>query len=177
MNTDTNTSVTSLKIVGNTFPKFSAGRIAINRAADRLEQLERELADLREQVAILRSDQNRLSEFTKTYRLRADEAEDQLAAVTAAIHKIHQTRRGSLVDMVEDLESHRETAMNAFRLSEKELAAERALADRLAGCISHLATYDWFIDGTHSHSVVCSLPPQKTREALAAWKEARSETP
>jgi chromosome segregation ATPase len=166
MNTDTNTSVTSLKIVGNTFPKFSAGRIAINRAADRLEQLERELADLREQVAILRGDQNRLSEFTKTYRLRADEAEDQLAAVTAAIHKIHPTRRGSLVDMAEDLESYRETAMNAFRLSEKELAAERALADRLAGELKAASGYinfetEYFED----------------ESALTAWKEARSETP
>jgi chromosome segregation ATPase len=88
MNTETNTSVRSLKIVGNTFPELSAGRIAINRAADRLEQLERELADLREQVAILRSDQNRLSEFTKTYRLRADEAEDQLAAERALADRL-----------------------------------------------------------------------------------------
>lgn len=54
-----------------------------------------------------------------------------------------------------------------------ELAAERALADRLAGCMAHLAAYDWFIDGTESHSVVCGLPPNQVREALAAWKEAR----
>ncbi len=58
---------------------------------------------------------------------------------------------------------------------ERELAAERALVDRLADCMAHLAAYDWFIDGTHSHSVACSLPPEKVREALIAWKEARNE--
>jgi hypothetical protein len=88
---------------------------------------------------------------------RMEELEHELAAIAAAIHKIHPTRRGSLVDMVEDLESHRETAMNAFRLSEKELAAERALADRLASALTDSATWNH------------ALP------AYEAWREARHE--
>jgi hypothetical protein len=96
---------------------------------------------------------------------RLEEIERELAAVADAVHKIHPTRRGSLVDMAEDLESHRETAMNAFRLSEKELAAERALADRLAHWLSEMA--DEFI-----------LPAElenAANNALAAWKGARHE--
>jgi hypothetical protein len=46
-------------------------------------EIERELADLREQIAILRSDEKRLMQFAKTYRLRADEAEAKLAAERA----------------------------------------------------------------------------------------------
>jgi hypothetical protein len=96
----------------------------------------------------------------------ARQLERELAAVTAAIHKIHPTRRGSLVDMAEDLESHRETAMNAFRLSEKELAAERSLADRLAeelkAASDHINFETEYFDD---------------ESALTAWKEARSETP
>lgn len=45
---------------------------------DRIAELERDLAAEREQVAILRSDEKRLMQFTKTYRLRADEAEAKL---------------------------------------------------------------------------------------------------
>jgi hypothetical protein len=89
---------------------------------------------------------------------RLEELERELAAVAAAIHKIHPTRRGSLVDMAEDLESHREAAMNAFRLSEKELAAERALSDRLASALADSVTW--------SHA----LP------AYEVWKEARNDT-
>jgi hypothetical protein len=88
---------------------------------------------------------------------RLEDLERELAAVAASIHKIHPTRRGSLVDMAEDLESHRETAMNAFRLSEKELAAERALSDRLASALTDSATWNH------------ALP------AYEAWKEARRE--
>jgi hypothetical protein len=43
--------------------------------AERVERLERELEQEREQITILRSDEKRLIQFTKTYRLRADEAE------------------------------------------------------------------------------------------------------
>jgi hypothetical protein len=68
-----------------------------------------------------------------------------------------------------------DAAADRLEQLEKQLAAERALADRLAGCMAHLANYDWFIDGTESHSVVCALPPNQVREALAAWKEARSD--
>ena len=92
---------------------------------------------------------------------RLEELDRDLAAVAAAIHKIHPTRRGSLVDMVEDLESYRETAMNAFRLSEKELAAERALADRLA------AELQWWSDEYNTAD---------DQEALAAWKGVRHDT-
>jgi chromosome segregation ATPase len=49
-----------------------------NEAADRLEELEEQLAAEREQITILRSDQRRLEGFAKTYRLRADEAEAKL---------------------------------------------------------------------------------------------------
>jgi len=41
-------------------------------------ELERELAAEREQVTILRSDEKRLMQFAKTYRLRANEAEAKL---------------------------------------------------------------------------------------------------
>jgi hypothetical protein len=91
---------------------------------------------------------------------RLEELERELAAVTAAIHKIHPTRRGSLVDMAEDLESHRETAMNAFRLSEKELAAERALSNEMAAQLDH-AQY--------------AYDPGGCQKMFAAWKEARNE--
>jgi aminopeptidase N len=112
--------------------------------------------------------------------LLAVQLERELAEVTAAIHKVHPTRRGSLVDMVEDLESYRETAMNAFRLSEKELAAERALADRLA---------EWLedIEGRCSDMSITLHPDADAKgcvddcwewseRALAAWKEARRGT-
>jgi chromosome segregation ATPase len=41
-------------------------------------EIERELANLREQIPILRSDEKRLMQFAKTYRLRADELEREL---------------------------------------------------------------------------------------------------
>jgi hypothetical protein len=59
--------------------------------------------------------------------------------------------------------------MNAFRLSEKELAAERELADRLAGV---LLSYD--------HDLLAGEDMQwlpEHEKLLTAWKEARSETP
>jgi uncharacterized membrane protein YccC len=98
----------------------------------------------------------------------ARQLERELADVADAIHKIHPTRRGSLVDMVEDLESHRETAMNAFRLSEKELAAERDLADRLAETLAN-------VQGDYASTG--AIVPSEVDDALTAWKEARSETP
>jgi hypothetical protein len=98
----------------------------------------------------------------------ARQLERELADVADAIHKIHPTRRGSLVDMAEDLESHRETAMNAFRLSEKELAAERELADRLAETLAN-------VQGDYASTG--AIVPSEVDDALAAWKEARSETP
>jgi hypothetical protein len=45
---------------------------------DLAQELERELAAEREQIAILRSDEKRLMQFAKAYRLRADEAEAKL---------------------------------------------------------------------------------------------------
>lgn len=45
----------------------------------------------------------------------------------------------------------------------RQLAAERALADRLAECLSYHAE----VDGEYA--------PDTTLAALAAWKEARSE--
>jgi small-conductance mechanosensitive channel len=52
-------------------------------AAKRIAELERELEQEREQVTILRSDEKRLMQFAKTYRLRADEAEAKLASERA----------------------------------------------------------------------------------------------
>ena len=75
-------------------------------SADFARELERELAAEREQVAILRSDERRLTQFAKDYRLRADEAEDQLTA------------------------NH-----EATKLMGKWLEDERELADRLAGVL------------------------------------------
>ena len=50
-----------------------------------------------------------------------------------------------------------------FKEIKKQLASERALADRLAECLSYHAE----VDGEHA--------PDTTLAALAAWKEARSE--
>jgi hypothetical protein len=55
--------------------------------------------------------------------------------------------------------------MNAFRLSEKELAAERALADRLAHWLAAL-------DG---EGIVPPAWDASVANALAAWKGARHE--
>lgn len=101
--------------------------------------------------------------------------ERELSAVTEAIHKVHPTRRGSLVDMVEDLDSYRETTMNAFRISQKELAAERALADRLAETLRFIEEdCDWKAGGDHWHgSFGDDRIGPACDEALAAWKEAR----
>ena len=109
----------------------------------------------------------------------ARQLERELAAVTAAIYKIHPTRRGSLVDMAEDLESYRETAMNAFRLSEAELASERALADMLAETLKD-------IEGRCGDTTITLHPDADAKgcvddcwewseQALAAWKEACNE--
>ena len=48
---------------------------ALDGLCDYAERMELELAEEREQIAILRSDIKRLEGFAKTYRLRADEAE------------------------------------------------------------------------------------------------------
>jgi hypothetical protein len=104
--------------------------------------------------------------YIRVLEEHARQLERELADVADAIHKIHPTRRGSLVDMVEDLESHRETAMNAFRLSEKELAAERDLADRLAGVLL-----------SYHHDLLAGEDVQWLPEhdkSLAAWKGARN---
>jgi uncharacterized membrane-anchored protein len=104
--------------------------------------------------------------YIRVLEEHARQLDRELAAVTAAIHKIHPTRRGSLVDMAEDLESYRETAMNAFRLSEAELAAERELADRLAGVLL-----------SYHHDLLAGEDMQWLPEhdkSLAAWKEARN---
>lgn len=104
------------------------------------------------------------------------ELERELTEVTAAIHKVHPTRRGSLVDMVEDLDSYRETAMNAFRISEKELTAERALADRLGRWMEdHRKTWQWheINESCDCEDCVFLIPFD---EALTAWKEARRGT-
>jgi hypothetical protein len=96
----------------------------------------------------------------------ARQLERELADVADAIHKIHPTRRGSLVDMAEDLESYHETAMNAFRLSEAQLAAERELADRLAGVLL-----------SYHHDLLAGEDMQWLPEhdkSLAAWKGARN---
>jgi hypothetical protein len=131
MKTDTETLPAQLREIADAI-LFGRPSVVARQAADRLEELERELA-----------------------------------AVADAIHKIHPTRRGSLVDMAEDLESHRETAMNAFRLSEKELAAERALADRLAGVLL-----------SYHHDLLAGEDMQWLPEhdkSLAAWKGVRRE--
>ena len=114
---------------------------------DRIAELERELAAEREQVAILRSDERRLTQFAKDYRLRADEAEDQLAA------------------------NH-----EATKLMGKWLETERALADRLAALIKRDRDgYGGQVVDPECDCCDCEyLEP--IDKALAAWKEARSGT-
>jgi hypothetical protein len=57
--------------------QYNLGGI-FDAAADRLEELEEQLAAEREQITILRSDEKRLVGFAKTYRLRADLVEAKL---------------------------------------------------------------------------------------------------
>jgi len=61
---------------------------------DRIDELERELAAEREQVAILQSDEKRLVGFAKTYRLRADELADKLAAERDLADSLAETLDG-----------------------------------------------------------------------------------
>ena len=116
---------------------------------DRIAELERELAAEREQVAILRSDERRLTQFAKDYRLRADEAEDQLTA------------------------NH-----EATKLMGKWLEAERELADRLAETLRFIdKECDWNEGGDYgSVTYGDNRIGPACDKALAAWKEARSGT-
>ena len=111
--------------------------------------LERELAAEREQVAILRSDERRLTQFAKDYRLRADEAEDQLTA------------------------NH-----EATKLMGKWLEAERELADRLAETLRFIdKECDWNEGGDYgSVTYGDNRIGPACDKALAAWKEARRGT-
>jgi hypothetical protein len=61
-----------------------------------------ELAAEREQITILRSDQKRLVGFTKTYRLRADEAEAKLERELAEIKKKHEKVLDILAEVLDD---------------------------------------------------------------------------
>ena len=61
---------------------------------DRIDELERELAAEREQVAILQSDEKRLVGFAKTYRARADELADKLAAERDLADSLAETLDG-----------------------------------------------------------------------------------
>ena len=72
---------------------------------DSIAELERELAAEREQVAILRSDERRLTQFAKDYRLRADEAEDQLAAERALADRLAESLDRTLQLMAESGDS------------------------------------------------------------------------
>lgn len=111
--------------------------------------LERELAAASEQVAILRSDERRLRQFAKDYRLRADEAEDQLTA------------------------NH-----EATKLMGKWLEAERELADRLAETLRFIdKECDWNEGGDYgSVTYGDNRIGPACDKALAAWKEARRGT-
>lgn len=130
-------------------------------------------AEVEELSAEKFSDLDAYMQMTK----HARELERDLAEVTAAIHKVHPTRRGSLVDMVEDLESYRETAMNALRISHKALDAERELADRLLA-IAEKAVSDH--EGTLRCDCDCKCSGRRiandSAETLTAWKEARRGT-
>ena len=113
------------------------------------DSVERELAAEREQVAILRSDERRLTQFAKDYRLRADEAEDQLTA------------------------NH-----EATKLMGKWLEAERELADRLAETLRFIdKECDWNEGGDYgSVTYGDNRIGPACDKALAAWKEARRGT-
>jgi hypothetical protein len=96
--------------------------------------LKRELKQEREQIAILRSDEKRLMQFTKTYRLRADEAE-------AKLEQERQDRKQAELDVCRALGERNDTRAELARLkatladpAEVELAMMRgdiAIPDRV----------------------------------------------
>jgi transcriptional regulator of NAD metabolism len=89
------------------------------------QQLERELAVLREQIAILRSDEKRLMQFAKTYRLRADEAEEK-------IEQERQDRKQADLDALRALGERNDARAEVERMKFAILAtleANRHLAD------------------------------------------------
>ena len=92
---------------------------------DLAQQMERELADLREQIAILRSDEKRLMQFAKTYRLRADEAEEK-------IEQERQDRKQADLDALRALGERNDARAELERMKFAILAtleANRHLAD------------------------------------------------
>lgn len=146
---------------------------AAEQMAQHARQLERELADLNDQITILRSDEKRLEGFAKTYRLRADEAEDQLAALTCEEGELWELRQAN-ARMRNNLASlsklHAVEMSKAQESFERELAAERALADRLALSLD-IALGDWSeLYATHETPAY-----DEAQVTLAAWKEARRE--
>lgn len=67
------------------------------------ERMERELAEDRDQIAILRSDIKRLEGFAKTYRLRADEAETHRDSARSKLDLIRaMTTNGNPVAALHD---------------------------------------------------------------------------
>jgi chromosome segregation ATPase len=90
-------------------------------------ELERELADLREQVAILRSDEKRLMQFAKTYRLRADEAE-------AKLEQERQDRKQADLDALRALGERNDARaeLAVWHHEAKRLGAELAKFDETA---------------------------------------------
>jgi hypothetical protein len=111
-----------------------------------------ELAAEREQITILRSDEKRLVGFTKTYRLRSDDAE-------AKLEQERQDRKQADLDTIRALGERND--------ARAELSAERALADRLA---SVLRTYNYDL---LAGEMIQFVPEHDI--ALAAWKEARND--
>lgn len=91
-------------------PNPSEIGVMLDTAADRLEELERELAAKSEEIAIFRSDEKRLVEFAKTYRIRAELVEEKL-------DQERQDRKQADLDTIRAL---------------GERNNERALADMLA---------------------------------------------
>lgn len=91
-------------------------------------QLERELAESREEIAILRSDEKRLAAFSKRDRERADDLSDQLAKVVCDWDKT----------CVENLEQARLLGMSAEREADLrgELEREKRRAEE-NGILAH----------------------------------------
>jgi hypothetical protein len=112
----------------------------IDEAADRLEEMERELAAEREQVAILRSDEKRLVQFAKTYRLRADETE-------AKLEQERQDRKQADLDTIRALGERNDAraiidaTLKALPVGYIPAHTPESLPGRVADLVSELAAW------------------------------------
>ena len=107
---------------------------------DLAQEMERELAAEREQVAILRSDEKRLVQFAKTYRLRADETE-------AKLEQERQDRKQADLDTIRALGERNDAraiidaTLKALPVGYIPAHTPESLPGRVADLVSELAVW------------------------------------